>query len=158
MKEIYLTKGKVAFVDDEDFEHLNQWKWNADKVGCNYYAKRTYIKADLTRGSIYMHRVVMKAEKGEIIDHKDGNGLNNQKNNTRKCTSSQNNTNKQGRGLSKYRGVCWNKDRNKWKSQIFVNKKEIFLGLFKDEIEAAIAYNKSALIHHGEFARLNTFI
>lgn len=91
-------------------------------------------------------------------DHIDGNGLNNQRRNLRPCTTAQNAANQtQQKGRSSlYKGVSWRKGRNKWRAGIKVNGKQINLGDFTNETEAALAYNKAAAEHFKEFARLNT--
>jgi hypothetical protein len=159
MKEIKLTQGKVALVDDEDFEYLNQFKWHAKK-GCNtFYAKRSIKGSTLS-----MHSLIMKPPHGFEIDHKDLNGLNNQKDNLRICTRSQNQANrKKAKGNSRYLGVCRLKGEiyngKKYRDTIIatINKdnKLIYLGSFKTEEEAAIAYDIAAKKLHGEFAYLN---
>lgn len=153
MKLIYLTQGKVAEVDDENYYLLNKYKWQAQKGRYTYYAKR--VGAGKER--ILMHREILNLTKKEFCDHKDGNGLNNKIDNLRRCTNSENQKNKRGWGKSKYKGVCWIKKNKKWMSYISINKKRVYLGLFCTEKEAAVEYNKSASLNHGEFAKLNIF-
>jgi hypothetical protein len=156
MKEITLTQGKVAMVDGGDFEYLNQFKWYARKNGCCYYALRhLYGKYGKP---ITMHFEIMgQPPKGMLQDHKDGNGLNNQKGNLRFCTVAQNqwNSAKQKDNQSGYKGVHLAKGRRKWTAQIMVNGEKKYLGRFHTPQEAAIAFNEAALKYHGEFARLN---
>jgi hypothetical protein len=150
MKEIKLTQGKVALVDDEDYEHLSQWKWYTIKKRKNtFYAFRHSGKTVVS-----MHREIMKTPKELQVDHKDHDGLNNQKHNLRNCTQSQNNQNMMGYGR-KYKGVSYIGNRMGYTAQICLNRKTVCLGTFKDETDAATAYNDAALKYFGEFACLN---
>jgi len=156
MKEIKLTQGKVALVDDDDFDWINQWKWCAVKFRSEiFYAVRT----DRTGGkqtTVYMHRLIINVSGPERhIDHKDGDGLNNQKDNLRIATSSQNNANRKAwkNSSSKYLGVSWNKDEKKWQVSIMKNRKKTHVGYFHNEEEGAIAYNEIAPKIHGAFAK-----
>jgi hypothetical protein len=155
-KEIQLTQGKVAIVDDEDFEYLNQFKWHASKLSGKFYARR-YIKLSNPNIKILMHRDVMKPEKAFVIDHIDGNTLNNQKNNLRICTHAQNMRNSKINinNTSGFKGVYWHKITSKWMAYICFNNKRIHLGVFHVLKDAARAYNDAALKYHGEFANLN---
>lgn len=161
MKKILLTKGKVALVDDADFEWLNKTKWHA--VLCDsqiYYAARRVHIAQNKYTYKYMHRVILGLQRSDKreCDHRDGDGLNNQQANLRACTSTQNKQSSRKRkiGTSRHKGVSWNRQAHKWYSYIWVNKKRIFLGLFDLETSAATAYNQAALKYFGEFALLNT--
>lgn len=156
MKKIKLSLGKNAFVDDEDFEYLKQFRWHAkDKRGVFYAAGR--IRVNGKQVLAYMHRVVLKAEAGQFVDHKDGNPLNNQKSNLRFCTRSENMMNRRRRckGASKYKGVCFNKEAKKWAASLSINNKNIFLGYFLKEDDAAQAYDRKAKELYGDFANLN---
>jgi len=153
MKEIRLTQGKTALVDDEDFEEVNQYKWYAQLIEKNWYAIRNLPGAKGKK--IYMHRSI---KPGLLrIDHKDGDGLNNQKNNLRPSTNGQNiaNSRKRRGCSSRYKGVTWHKHNKTWKAQISVSTKMIHLGSFDSEILAAQAYDSAARRHFKEFARLN---
>jgi len=158
MKKIKLTQGKFALVDDEDFEYLNQWKWYATKSRSTFYAMRKewsrVFKKDST---ILMHRQICKTKARMITDHKDHNGLNNQKENIRTCTHGQNQKNRTattGRS-SKYLGVFWFAARKHWVARINNKYKSFYLGSFKKEKDAARAYNEAAIKYHKEFANLN---
>lgn len=157
MKEIQLNKGKFALVDDEDFEYLNQFNWYAAKRKYTFYA----VRNPKTKGHLgidRLHRLIInKLLPTDIIDHIDGNGLNNQKNNLRICTKSQNamNSHSHCNSVSGFKGVHFNKDFKKYRVSIFCNGKNMFLGYFNDEKDAAKAYDKAAKEYFGEFARLN---
>lgn len=159
MKTINLTQGKVALVDDEDFERLKKFKWYAIKNKKTFYAKRGVNMGKNKIKHFSMHKEIM----GDFplgmtnIDHKDKDGLNNQKNNLRFCTFSQNmrNRNKQSNNTSGYTGVTYFKKLKKWRAETHLNKKHISLGLYDNKIDAAKAYNEFAKEHHGEFAVLN---
>jgi hypothetical protein len=160
MKEIPLTKGKIAQVSDHWFDYLNQWKWQAryEKSSDKWYATRhLVISSKKINTHIQMHRVIMNVPDGMEIDHKDGDGLNNQEDNLRICTGSQNSANK---GISKvnksgYKGVYWSTRERKWQAEIKVNQKTIYIGRYKDIKDGARAYNEAAKKYFGEFAWLN---
>lgn len=157
MKQIPLTQGKFAQVDDEDFDFLNQWKWHAQKCrNDKFYAARTERK-------ILMHRVIMKTPEGLDVDHIDNNGLNCQKSNLRNCTKRQNTIHSISVGISKYKGVKRSSyipkkstTKRRWETSIKVDGKYIFLGHFENELDAAKVYNQAAEKYHGEFAVLNS--
>lgn len=155
MKEIKLTQGKVALVDDEDFENLNQCKWFAMKHGRTFYAGRA-IRVSGKRNTQSMHCLIMN---GKGIDHIDHNGLNNQKSNLRFCTSSENSMNRRKKQncTSIYKGVSFFKRDKIWRAEIEINYRHIRLGRFVSEVEAAQAYNKKAIELFGEFAHINDF-
>lgn len=157
MKEIQLTQGKVALVDDEDFERLNKWSWSTQKGPNTYYAfRRQVINGKSVK--IWMHRFVSGiTDKNILVDHRNRNGLNNQKFNLRIACKSQNSSNRRSskNSTSVYLGVTWHKAANKWLAKIRKNGKVKHLGVFKCEIEAAKTYDKHAIEIHGEFANLN---
>lgn len=153
MKKIKLTQGKYTLVDDADFEWLNQWKWHAIKNYNKFYALRTEKEKN-----IRMHRFILNPPFKKEIDHINGDGLDNRRENLRICTHSENlkNREKQSNNLSGFKGVCWNKSDKRWVGQIFLKgKKCIYLGFFKTKEEAALAYNQAAKKYFGEFAKLN---
>ena len=157
MREIKLTQGQVALVDDEDYERVNQFKWSARKSGNTFYVIRN-IRVNGKRKTQLMHVFIMGDNPLKLdIDHIFGDGLNNQKCNLRFCTASQNAMNAKIRKncSSIYKGVCFHKALQKWMAYIQINGKLTHLGLFKMEIDAARAYDIAVKIHYGEFAHPN---
>lgn len=157
MKQIPLSQGKFALVDDEDYHFLMQWKWYYN----NKYVVSSinYRKPNGKRGNskMRMHQVLMNTPNGMITDHIDGDPLNNQRSNLRICTCAENVRNRKSRpnSTSRFKGVCRTKDLKKWQAHIMAHGKAFYLGLFTKEIDAARAYNEKAKELHGEFARLN---
>lgn len=151
MKEIKIDEGKVAIVDDEDFDCLIKYKWRI----INGYAV-TYIPSPIKQ-TILMHRIILKPNDDEEVDHINRNRLDNRKENLRIATRSQNlcNRKKINKEIShsKYKGVTINKGN--FQARVVVNKKKYFDRCFTDEIAAANAYNYYAVIHQGEFAVIN---
>lgn len=156
MKEIQLTQGKVALVDDDDFEYLNQFKWHIYKQNRNSFYARTIVYENKKRIAILMHRLLIKCD-NKIIDHISGDGLDNRKCNLRICERHQNalNRKKNMNNLSGFKGVSWFKSSQKWRAQIQYKKIVYHLGVFEKRIDAARAYNEAAVKYHGEFANLN---
>ena len=157
MKLIPLTQGLFAQVDDEDYDFLMQWKWFTQKDHNTFYAVRNEKISVDKHKRIFMHRVIMNTLDNQITDHKDHNGLNNQKENMRNCTKSQNSQNREKeKGCSsKHKGTYWKISAQKWVAQISFNKKRICLGRFDSEDLAALAYNKAAKELFGNFANPN---
>lgn len=153
MKEIPLSKGYVAIVDDEDYERVSKYKWCAVKTKNFVYAVRSYERHKL----IYMHRFILNISDNKDTDHRDGDGLNNRRLNIRASTRSQNNCNrrKPRSNTSGYKGVSWNKKADKWKVTIGLHKQSIHLGMFANLKDASQAYIKVAKKYHGEFARIS---
>ena len=139
MKEINLTKGQVAIVDDEDFDYLNKWKWFAQKSGNTFYAART-IRKDGKKIQIYMHRIILNPTNGLEIDHINRNGLDNTRCNLRAVTHRENMWNSRTR--RKYLGV--HHDCNKYFATININGKNIHLGGYYTPEEAEKAYLEKA--------------
>lgn len=156
MKEIQLSRGQVALVDDEWFEFLSQWKWQAMKHGRTFYAVRT-DRSIKPQKQIRMHRVITAVSKDKEIDHIDNNGLNNCKENLRICSHYQNafNRTKNSNNTSGHKGVHLHKPMNKWIAKIRVSHKAVHLGLFDNCTDAAHAYDDAAKKYFGEFASLN---
>ena len=150
MKKIKLTQGKVALVSDHRFEEFSQWNWSAQQLHGIWYAYRS-----TKNGSVAMHRQIMGFPEGLQVDHKDGDGLNNQDENLRVCTSTQNQANrgKQKNNTSGYKGVV--KARKRWCAQIKLNRAVVFWKSFSTPEEAARAYDEKAREIYGEFAKTN---
>lgn len=169
MREIPLASNKypglVALIDDEDFEAVAGFRWSVQvdrrlHAGPKFYAvHRSYMRTPAGKpGSVVllMHRLLVPTEKQ--VDHRDGNGLNNQRNNLRPANDSQNQANRKelrpGK-TSRYRGVRWMKNEGKWLAEITHNYKHKTIGRFIDEDEAARAYDAAAQRAFGDFANLN---
>lgn len=152
MKEIKLTQGKVALVDDDDFEYLNQWKWFYHQK----YAER-YLSKFSSRKLLLMHRVIINTPDGMETDHINNNGLDNRKYNLRICSKSENQHNSKIRknNTSGYKGVTWSKSHKKWQAQLSMNRIKKYLGCFNKSVDAAIAYDNAAIKFYGNFACTN---
>ena len=144
--EIPLTKGKVALVDATDLPLLSGNKWCAIVIDGNTYAYSARS---------YMHRLIMGAEDGQKVDHRNGDGLDNRRGNLRLATKAQNSMNSRPQQGRRYKGVSWHKKGQKWRASIMLDGKAIHLGLFVSEEEAARAYDSMAAEMFGDFARLN---
>lgn len=159
MKRIPLTQGQFALVDDEDFELVSGHLWYAllNKQSRTFYAIRRGKNADGHRGTIYMHRVLMGANRSCYVDHENHNGLDNRRRNLRLCTGSQNSCNRRvpSNNNSGLRGVHWNKKQRRWIAQIAVRRKTEHLGTFSSKSAADMAYDRAATEIHGEFAMTN---
>lgn len=157
MKEIKLTQGQVALVDDEDFERVNQFKWFAHNTGYAFRAVRN-IRVNGKRQTQTLHGFIMGDNPLKLdIDHANLIPLDCQKHNLRFCTQSQNCANRGPfkKGSSKYKGVSFVPHINKYVSRIQKDKKLLILGYYIDEVEAAKAYDRKAKELFGQFARVN---
>jgi len=142
MKEIQLTQGKTALVDDDMYEELNQYKWFAQKGKITFYAARMSPSINGNRHVIRMHHEVIGIPpNGFMTDHEDGDGLRNLRSNLRHVTSRQNSQNRKNiKKTSEYPGVCWQKNIKKWIAQLRINGKYKHLGYFIEERKAFEAY------------------
>lgn len=156
MKQIQLTQNQVALVDDVDFQMLSQWKWHAVKSRNKIYSYRQDC-SKIPYKTVLMHRIVINAKNGDIVDHIDGDGLNNQKSNLRICTNTENMRNREKplNNTSGYKGVSLYKRYSRYVAYIFFEGKRKHLGYFDDPIDAARAYDAKAKEYFGEFANLN---
>lgn len=157
-REIPLTKGFSAIVDEEDYHWLSEWKWQAMVSNKKVYALRSNIVDGRNVGCL-MHRAIMGLTDRAIqVDHENGNGLDNRRSNLRIATVAENNQNvSKCRGGSRYLGVCFDKGNpsKPWKAYVSLNKKKTHVGYFVTEVEAAQARDAAAVQHHGVFASLN---
>ena len=153
MKEIPLTKGKVAIVDDEDFHLVSVYKWKFSNRG---YAAKNYWENGKSK-TILMHRLIMGNPEDYFIDHIDGNPLNNRRENLRIVTNHQNTMNQKitSKNKSGYKGGCWSKSNKKRAATVRNNRRQVHLGYFDNKHDAARMYNFWAADLYGEYARLN---
>jgi hypothetical protein len=150
IKEIHLVGGVVVLIDDDIFDYLMQFKWYAWWSRSNRYVRRSIKKENGRWSAISMHQEVMGKKDGYIIDHIDGNGLNNQRSNLRHVTNRQNCQNKHTYKTSKYPGVAWKSYRCEWESNIRVDGVNRALGYFKTELEAFLVYKNAVKKLTGE--------
>lgn len=160
MPYIPLNHSKYAVIDDEDFDIIAYHKWYFHKG----YAVRTQ-KVNGKKKMIYMHRRIMKPPADMVVDHINGNGLDNRRNNLRVCTRGENVRNmrrtqsrKKAERHSRFKGVYWVEQSQKWVAQIRVNKKQVHLGYFENEEDAARTYDMAAQHYFGKFACTNIAI
>lgn len=153
MKEISLTRGKVALVDDDDYEWLIAFKWHA--IGSDKYG--WYAACIISGSTVEMHRFIMGRPEGMEVDHADRNSLNNTRRNLRVVTHAQNVRNRriQQNNKSGFRGVYLHQRDGRWIAQIKFNGKYVYLGCFRNAVDAAKAYDSKAVEVYGEFAQPN---
>jgi len=147
MKEIFISPGNVALVDDADYDALAKFKWHLScGYACRYIGNNKHSR---------MHREILNAPPGTEVDHADGNRLNNQRSNIRLCNGSQNQINKgpQPCNTSGFKGVSWHKQKGRWQAQISVNGRNKYIGHYDTPADAAAAYRAEAVRLHGDFAR-----
>lgn len=158
MKEIPLSRGMVALVDDHNYGRLSEWNWCVQRNGKLNYAVRDQGTAKGKSIRIQMHREVIEATHGQLVDHINGNGLDNQRSNLRLCTRAQNRANAGGRGTkksSRFKGVSARpgcRGTIRWQANIRINGKAYALGMYATEEEAACVYYLASKAAWGEFA------
>lgn len=158
MKQIALSQGLHATADDADYGFLSQWKWSAMRVKKGhterFYAVRMQKRGEAEKPKlVLMHRALTDAPQGMDVDHRDNDGLNNQRENLRVCTRGQNMLNRTADtgAVSPYKGVSLRCDGKKWVARF----KRKNLGSFETQAEAAAAHDRAAFAFDPEFARLN---
>lgn len=154
MKTIPLTKGRVAIVDDCDYEWLSQWKWHlqtSQRTNTVYASRRANSK------TILMHRLILGTPEDMQTDHKNKDGLDNRRTNLRFATMQQNahNRNRYSHNSSGYKGVIYEKETKNWRARIRIQGKLKNIGRFTTAKAAALAYDKTARQLHKQYARLN---
>jgi len=156
-RRIYLGEGEWTIVEPEDYYRLKHFKWHLIGNNEKFYAFRNIKIGHTGTKMVSMHREIMNAPRGLLVDHRNRNGLDNRRANLRLATYSQNNCNKPKRKntSSRFIGVCFNKLNQCWGAHIQHQGGKIFLGYFDSETEAAKAYDAAAKKYHGAFARLN---
>lgn len=154
VRQIPLTRGLVALVDDADFDDLNAFRWHAltGNAAGKFYAAR-----GIGDGRVeLMHRRITGFPEGMVVDHLDGDPLNNVRSNLRVCTRWENAANRQKtHGSSRFKGVSWHKRGQAWQAAVRVHRKGHYVGWFKDEEDAARAYDAAARLLLGANAPLN---
>lgn len=157
-REVPLTRGLVALVDDEDYERvvsLGSWCAQPSKSSYGGWYAHKGIKRDGRWTTIKMHTLITGWAR---VDHIDHDGLNNRRDNLRPSTRGQNAANERKRSdgtTSRYKGVGWDKQSAKWRARIMVNQNRVTLGFYVDELEAAFAYDRAAFAAWGNYAHLN---
>jgi hypothetical protein len=156
-RRIYLGEGEWTILDEKDYYKYGKFKWTLGGKRKNFYAIRG-IKNDKGEVEILrLHRAIMKAPKHLLVDHRNNNGLDNRNANLRLATKAQNacNSRKRKNASSRFMGVNFHKGVGMWAARIQHHGKDSWLGYYKDEIDAARAYDRAAVKYHGEFASLN---
>ncbi len=152
---VVLTRWHVAFFSPDDLEKVSGGVWYSDhRRDATYAARLTQTKNFRTK--IYLHRLITGATKGVTTDHIDGDGLNNRRENLRVCSNIENcRSRHKARGRSKFKGVLWNRQNQKWKANITIDSRLKHLGFFDDDVLAARAYDRAVQVYFGEFCMTN---
>jgi hypothetical protein len=153
---IPLTKGKVALVDDEDVPLVSGYAWYARQWEGRWYVNASF-GGRKNRTRISMHRLIMGFPKGQLVDHANGDGLDNQRCNLRVATNAQNVANQKKRPGTRfpYKGIGVHDKQPIYRAVIWSQRRSYRSRWFRSVIEAAQAYDELARQHHGAFARLN---
>jgi hypothetical protein len=155
VKTIPLSNGGEAMVDDCDYDRIASYKWR--RLNSGYAARNAWIPSEKRYRTLLMHREVIGAPEGSLVDHADRNGLNNTRENLRLATVADNQSNRTSLvGRGRLKGVWWHQARGHWVAEIKIAGKKRYLGSFADEASAGAAYAAAANESRGEFALQNT--
>lgn len=147
MKEILTSCGQWIVLDDEDYERFKNFTWTISVRAAQSYALRRYrIRGQKKSKMMYLHKEIMPNILGLVVDHINGNTLDNRKENLRLISHRQNTQNRHHKKSSKYVGVCWNKRERRWQPAIWYRGESRVLGRYKNELEAATMY-RVACVH-----------
>jgi AP2 domain len=163
VKQIPLTQGQFATVDDEDFSWLSSWRWFAqwNPKTKSFYATRkgpgSCAGGRDRRGVILMHREILACPSDRLVNHRNHDTLDNRQSNLQQVSNMENMrfSGKRINNTSGYKGVTWYNSPRKWGARIQTGKRRLFLGVRDTKIEAARLYDKAAIEYHGDFAILN---
>jgi hypothetical protein len=157
-RTVELSRGLVAVVDDDDYERVAALNWYASPArGTSQPYARSNMSPDRATRGIDMQRFIMCASPGQVVDHRDGDTLNNQRSNLRITNFFGNSRNRRSKNMRNggFKGVYPAKSGSRWRAKIVVCSRQLYLGTFGDPVVAARAYDSAALQHFGEFAALN---
>lgn len=150
---IALSSGDLLLFDEVDRAFVERYRWYADRGHSTLYAKTNVLGENGRRTTAYLHRLLLSAPKGLVVDHINHNGLDNRRGNLRLGTQGQNLANLQSlaRNTSGARGVAWDKSINRWRARINIGGRQHFLGTYKEFDEAREAYNRAAIAAWGKW-------
>jgi hypothetical protein len=148
-RQIPLTKGLTALVDDDDYARVTARSWHATNAG--------YAATKIRQRTVFLSRFVMDEPAGLIVDHVNGDRLDNRKANLRICDAAENTRNRKrpANNTSGFKGVSRHWRGGRWNVQIQVDGKFLRIGTYADPVAAAVHYDRAALEHFGSYARLN---
>ncbi len=148
-----LTRGFVGLADPSDITAVSDHVWHANFPK---HARSAYVCTNVSKRPMSLHRMLISAAPGEIVDHINGNGCDNRRANLRLCTHAENmrNRKKSRGGNSKHKGIYYEPNKQLWRAEIKFQGKKIRLGRYKSADDAALAYRAAAQRYHGNFARL----
>jgi len=150
---IRLRGGAMTYLDDADYDRAQAYRWHKTSNG---YVAGSVVEQG-ARKRVYLHRWLLDAQPGQLVDHIDGNPLNNRRSNLRLATRSQNQANRRRNrsSRSRYKGVTWHTRQQRWMARLQVNGRRITIGYYADPLQAAYEYDAFARTYFGEYARVN---